>query len=418
MPKLMRMLVFGEEFAPPAYIPRMRYFCSYFLRKGWEIDYVVDGKGSTCHIPDGVNVRAIDYYSRKGKSFERVEWFCKFALGLVCDYKSRYFYRKSKNFWRNRRYDLVFTSSNLVFPLYAAAQAAKDLRVPLFVDLRDIPEQSPDDNYYLGRRPPRIIGKPLFAVYNKLNLYRRNRVLARAKAVTTVSPWHVETLSQYNPHTFLVYNGYDENLFHPEAVPTEYFTVSYFGRIYNELMRTPRPLFESVARLRAGGILDEKNTRLRWFVDDVSKQVVEKIAQEYGLQDMVEVRDFISPSGLQAEMARSSVLLVLCNVQSRKRFFGMMTTKFFEYVGCNRPVLCTPDNGDNLAKLVRETGCGLVSSDGAEIDSFLRERFNEWEINGHTEGHVQESIRLNFSRGYAAQTWEKLFASAVTGKLK
>ena len=178
-------------------------------------------------------------------------------------------------------------------------------------------------------------------------------------------------------------------------------------------MRTPRPLFESVARLREWGLLNEKNTRLRWFVDDVSKQVVEKIAQEYGLQDMVEVRDFIPPSGLQAEMARSSVLLVLCNVQSRKRFFGMMTTSFFEYVGCYRPVLCTPDYGDNLAKLVRETGCGLVSSDGAEIDSFLRERFNEWEINGHTEGHVQESIRLNFSRGYAAQTWEKLFAHAV-----
>ena len=74
MPKLMRMLVFGEEFAPPAYIPRMRYFCSYFLQKGWEIDYVVEGKGSILHIPAGVNVRAIDYYSRKGKSFERAYW--------------------------------------------------------------------------------------------------------------------------------------------------------------------------------------------------------------------------------------------------------------------------------------------------------------------------------------------------------
>ena len=55
--------------------------------KGSMGDYVVEGKGSTCHIPDGVNVRAIDYYSRKGKSFERAEWLCKFALGLVLEQK-------------------------------------------------------------------------------------------------------------------------------------------------------------------------------------------------------------------------------------------------------------------------------------------------------------------------------------------
>ena len=45
----------------------------------------------------------------------------------------------------------------------------------------------------------------------------RNQILKNAKAVTTVSPYHVEKLSKYNNEVNLIYNGYDPDLFKPES---------------------------------------------------------------------------------------------------------------------------------------------------------------------------------------------------------
>ncbi len=412
MTLLMRILMFIESFLPPAYVPRLRYFMSYFLEKGWEVDCVAERSGHEQFLPQGVRLLAVPYYKCDKGLPAKVEWLLKFVLGVAFDYKGRYFFRKSRPFWEEKTYDVVFCSSNFTFPLTVSAKVAALKRIPLFVDLRDIAEQSPDDNYYMARRPPRLLARPVIALYKKTGLSRRNRVLAKAEAVTTVSPWHVKTLSAYNDNTQLVYNGFDERQFYPAAEPTPKFTISYFGRIFNELMRDPRPLLESVARLSAQGVLSPDNTVMRWFVDEVSRRLIDDLAGSYGLQAFMDYRDFVSPYELQTEMARSSVLVVLMNTP-KKRFFGMMTTKFFEAVGTNRPVLCTPDNGDCLPQVVRAIRCGIASSDPQEIDAFLLRLFNEWKATGRTVGTVDEQIRMDYSRRQGAEVLEQLFIAAT-----
>lgn len=400
----MKLLVFSEAFLPPAYLPRVRYFCAYFLEKGWEVDCVVEeSPGNAQYIPQGVRVISIPYYMCKHGAMAKAEWLLKFGLSLVCDNKGRYFYRKSKPFWQQGGYDAVFTSSFFTFPLPVAARAAEALKAPLFVDLRDIAEQSPDDNHYLQHKPPRLGGKCLFDAYKKICVNRRNKVLRQAAAVTTVSPWHVQTLSQYNPNTFLIYNGFDEARFYPRAVQASRFVVAYFGQVFNERIRNPRLLFECIRNLKERQEPVAGDVVVSWFVDRRSEEVVRAIVAEYGLESQVEFHAFVKPEEVLDEMHKSSVVLVLNNLQKEKRYFGIMTTKFFEAIGANRPVLSIPDNHDNLSQLVRETGCGLASSDVREIGQFLIEKHAEWKRQGYVCGTVNEAVRMDYSRRKGAE---------------
>ena len=409
----MKLLIFGEVFIPPAYLTRVRYFCSYLVNKGWDIDLIHESSENHIYIPEKISTLSIDYVKSKKSIATKIDWLFKFFLNLVYDHKGRYFYKKSQSFIEGKQYDLVFCSSSFTFPLTVAARVAKDKNIPLFVDLRDIAEQSPNDYHYLSIQPPKLIGNLITAIYKNININRRNSVLKVANGITTVSPWHVQTLLKYNPNTHLIYNGFDEAIFSPDKIKTERFTISYFGRVYNEDMRNPRLLFSALQSLNKKGLVDVDNTVIKWFLDENSKIIIQKMAKEYGIENFVEYHSFVKPENLQTEMNRSSILLVLCNTATKKKYFGIMTTKFFEALGANRPILCIPNNNDNLSELMNQTNCGLVSSDTTEVEAFLLNKFNEWKETGHTNGTLDESVRMNFSRKKGAEILEKLFLEAI-----
>jgi len=112
-------------------------------------------------------------------------------------------------------------------------------------------------------------------------------------------------------------------------------------------------------------------------------------------------------------MNKSSVLLILCNIITNKNYFGIMTTKFFEAVGVNKPVLCIPDNQDNLSKLIKELNCGLASSEAIEVEDFLLTSFLEWEKTKCTKGSLTETVRLSLSRRTGAEILEKIFLENI-----
>lgn len=407
------ILIFSEAFLPPAYLPRVRYFCSYFVQKGWDVHMVYEASENTDLIPDDIHTLSIDYYRYKKGILARIEWLFKFFINLIWDYKGYYFEKKSRKFTANREFDIVFTSSCFTFPITTAYKVAKNKNVPLFVDLRDIAEQSPNDNHYIANKPPKLFGNIIINIFKRINIKRRNKVLKVATGITTVSPWHVETLSKYNKNTVLIYNGFDESTFFPQPLKTAQFTISYFGRVYNENMRDPRLLLESIRNLADKKLLNASNTVIKWFIDADSKNVIQKLAFEYNVEDFVEYHEFISPDKLNEEMSKSSILLTLSNISTKKQYFGIMTTKFFESIGVNRPILCVPDNNDNLSALIKNSNCGLVSSSLNETEVFIRDKFSEWQLSGYTKGYLTDNERMNFSRQKGAEILENIFLNAI-----
>lgn len=407
------ILIFSEAFLPPAYLPRVRYFCSYFIQKGWDVYMVYEASENTDLIPADIHTLSIDYYRYKKGILARIEWLFKFFINLIWDYKGYYFEKKSRKFTANRKFDIVFTSSCFTFPITTAHKIAENKNIPLFVDLRDIAEQSPDDNHYIANKPPKLFGNIIINIFKRINIKRRNKVLKVATGITTVSPWHVETLSKYNKNTVLIYNGFDESTFFPQPLKTAQFTISYFGRVYNANMRNPSLLLESIRNLADKKLLNASNTVIKWFIDADSKNVIQKLAFEYNVEDFVEYHEFISPDKLNEEMSKSSILLTLSNISTKKQYFGIMTTKFFESIGVNRPILCVPDNNDNLSALIKNSNCGLVSSSLNETEVFIRDKFSEWQLSGYTKGYLTDNERMDFSRRKGAEILENLFLNAI-----
>jgi len=407
------ILFFCDGFLPPAYNPRTRYFFSYFEKKGWNVILIAERHREKCYLSENQNVAIFDYYKYHKGFLQKIEYVLKFLLNLFYDYKSNFFARKAKRIIKNQQFDLVFCSCSFnSSPLTTAAKIAQKLKIPFFADLRDIFEQAPDNKYVITNQPPTFIGKFIVNLHKKSNIKRRNNTIKKAQKVTSVSSWHVDFLKQINHNTSLIYNGFDENLFVENVKKTDKFVISFFGCIHNENLRNPKILFAAIKNLYNKNLISSENFIVIWFFDEKSKTIIEKFAQDFGIYDFMNYNDFLPPENLPEEMSKSSILLSLCS-SSKNQIFGMMTTKFFEYIGINRPILCTPNNNDELSETINAIGCGLASSNVEEVENFILEKYAEWQKNGFTIGTISEENREKFSRKNGAEILEKLFLEVL-----
>ena len=86
------------------------------------------------------------------------------------------------------------------------------------------------------------------------------------------------------------------------------------------------------------------------------------------------------------------IMLVLTSEHTH----GMLTTKFYEALGCEKPVLCVPSDKGALAELIRYTNAGIASDDNEVIKKFILDTYNEWQQNGFTRQATQH--RNEFTR--------------------
>lgn len=165
-------------------------------------------------------------------------------------------YNAAKKLVEGNTFDLILCSSFRTFPLPAAQKVADKYKLPLVVDLRDIIEQYTGDEF-MSHTLPSFCGlnKLFVSVFKRKSLRDRNRVLEKAGYVTTISPWHVDILKQYNPKVELIYNGFDPELFYPEQKTTDRFIITYTGRLLSTAMRDPSLLMDALATLSAENVL-------------------------------------------------------------------------------------------------------------------------------------------------------------------
>jgi len=406
------ILVFCDGFNAPAYNPRVRYFCNYFLKKDWKISIVAEKFEGEKLIPAEAKKLTLSYYKHKTGFLCKTEWFFKFITNLFFDHKGNFFYKKTIKFIENQTFDLVLCSTFYSFPLTTALKTANYQNIPLIVDLRDIPEQAPNNNYLFKHKTPPIFGKFISNLYQKQHLSRRNKVLKSAAHITTISAWHVNFLKKYNNNISLIYNGFDEVLFVPDVQKTERFIISFFGRFYDEKLRNPSILFSAIKNLREQQKINTETFVVQWFADEKTKKIVTQHAEKFDVLEFMQLNDLISPEKVPQEMNKSSILLLVEN-DNNQQTFGIFGTKIFEYIGVNRPILCTPDNKGDLAGILREINCGLVSSDVTEIETFILEKYDEWQKNGFTKGTVLPEKREKFSRKNGTEILEKIFLEFV-----
>lgn len=362
-----RILIVSDPYSQPSFIPRLRFLCDYLVQCGCQ-PVVYTEQFQSHDFPHTYPIHEKPLYYRHSW-----QWLLLALWSLITDWRNRQFSRWLCRQVQNDSFDLVFCTTFSTFPLRAALDVARLHHIPLFVDIRDLDEQVPDSQSQSHRR---WWARPFRRIYRTVNIRRRNRVLRHADCITTVSPWHVDFLRRFNANVHLIYNGYDPIQFYPQNIPSKEFLITYIGRIF-EFQSTS--LIEQAVRELA-----LPNLRLNLHTPGHNPIPISEVGDE---------------------IRRSSILLVLTNPSAH----GMMTTKFFEALGCEKPILCTPSDESLLAQTIRDTRAGLASSDLDEIKAFIIEKYHEWQTRGYTRQPVIGTDR--FSRQHQAEQFLQLFQS-------
>lgn len=390
-----KILIITDAVTKPLYTPRVRNLYHHFTQKGIEVEWFTEQHEE---IPSNFNLKLhqIPFYKHKGL-LGKIEWTIKNILNLLFDYKNNYFTEKILTLTQNKQYDLVFCSTFHTFGLKSALKVSQKQNIPLHIDLRDIVEQCDTNEYNNSKIALGLISK----LYRNINISRRNKVLKQADSITTVSPWHADFIKQFNPNTHLIYNGYDSNLFIPQHTKSEFFDIIYTGKWYSPTLQDPTLLFQALAEI------NNPQIRLIWYTNaDVHSQI-SKLAQQHNLTTPLIINNYVPNNEIPNLLNQSSIILVLTNKGNR----GIMTTKFFEAIGVEKPILCVRSDEGCLAQTIQETNAGLAATNVTEVKEFILFHYNQWQKQGYT--HTEIKNKEQFSRQNQALQFEKIFNTTI-----
>ena len=392
-------MILCEAIAPPAYSPRILTLAAYLVQHGWHCEIATE---QCLEQPFHTDICPI----------HQMPAYTNVLMDKVFNGREKAFYRFIRQHIDLTSFDVVFCSSYYYFPLQTARRIARDYHKPLVIDLRDIAEQWGKTPYFTRKVVSnQWLNNLLGNIYAAVQIRRRNRALRAAGAVTTISPWHAQFLSRFNPHTYLIYNGYDADEFVPNCMPADEFLITYLGKLYSTALRDPRLLFEALRQLSDEGRIDTGKVRVLFHTDPQAIRELQDLGAQYGITDMLDIQGYIPRADILPVMYRSSVLLVLTTRATPEGTHGIIGTKFFENIGVEKPVLCIRSDEECLADLIRQTNAGLAATNVEETKAFILDKYREWQANGYTRQPVTD--KQQFSRQYQAGQFERLFLSLM-----
>lgn len=415
---LKKVLILADLF-PPAFGPRMGYLCKYIQTYGWQPTVIAEEvpEETFRFLTNVCPVTYLSFYSAESPGMKKLQWLFVFLLDSCFGYKNRRMYREATQKMREESFDLVLCSTYRTFPLPAAARIARKYRLPLVTDLRDIIEQYTGHEFISHPLPALLgLGHGLARAFRWKSLRTRNRALQAADFVTTVSTWHVETLRLYNPNIHLIYNGFDPELFYPQQMPTQRFTITYTGRLLSTTMRDPGLLFEALAELNTRKKLSPADCRVCWYVDEASRQIIRAEADKRGVAAFMEYKGYVPAHAIPAVLNASSVLLLLTNKSAGTGPKGIMTTKFFESLAVEKPVLCVRSDEGCLEAAIREANAGIAARNREEVCGFLETYYQEWKRKGYTTIAVRREVLQRYSRREQAGQFAALFDRLLSAR--
>lgn len=395
----MKILILSDGFAAPAFKPRLRSLCEYLIQKGHTIRVFCE-KADTLTFE---HIYPIDEIALYKNSF--ADWAIKNIGTILFNWKERTFENRVERLLKDEVYDLVFCTSFHSFPLRAANRIARKRNIPCVLDLRDMMEQAPANKMlYLSHHMSWL--KPFAAIYLHQHLLRRNKELRKADAITSVSPWHIDLLRTITTKPcHLIYNGYDNTVFIPNNIPTSSFKIVYTGKVFPTPQQDPTLLFQAIKRLP----YSPEQLSVCWYTDFTSEQLIKSFAKQAGVEAYMQYYGIVRKEEIVTILQEASICLVLTNLAGDESGHGKMTTKFFEALGVEKPVLCVRSDEECLAQVIRQTHAGLSACNIDEVIHFIQEKYVEWQREGYTRQSIDQHIKSRYSRQYQSEQWEHIF---------
>ncbi|MGV3630206.1 MAG: glycosyl transferase family 1 [Bacteroidota bacterium] len=201
--------------------------------------------------------------------------------------------------------------------------------------------------------------------------------LQQADEVITVSDSCAEGLERIGKRPVgIITNGYDFPEFDPASVHLdEKFTLAHFGSM--PASRNPEVIWKALGDLVAADASFKDKLRISLF-GPVDYSVFGSL-QQNGLSDFVSHVEMLKHSESILEQRKVQLLLLVANKTGNVK--GILTGKFFEYLGAKRPILAVGLKDSDLEKAINDTRCGRFFdyNELEAVKNFLLESFRAYE---------------------------------------
>ncbi len=191
--------------------------------------------------------------------------------------------------------------------------------------------------------------------------------LKTADEVVTVSSscaTGLQEISERNIH--VITNGYDFPEFDETTIQLDQkFTISHLGSM--PFTRNPLVLWKALKILIEKSKVLKKDLSVE-LIGSVDYKVIES-AKDCGVDEFITLREPVTHSQSIELQRKSQLLLLVANNSGNVK--GILTGKFFEYLGAKRPILAIGEKHSDLDAVFQETQCGqFVAFD--DVDTMVK----------------------------------------------
>lgn len=264
---------------------------------------------------------------------------------------------------RKYRINLIFSSSPGPSAHIVAERLKQIINLPWIAEFRDPWGGS---HSYKREKPLRWIEK-----------WIEESIISNADLLVTVSEPLAEFLhALYKKPVRVVTNGFDEEDYNFPVNKSTKFIITYTGSIHIE-RRNPKPLFEAVKELLNEGKLNPNEFEMR-FLGGEENRYISELSQKYNISSIAKIHKKLSLKDTIKKQKESTILLLLEWVNSP--FKGTYTTKIFEYLGAQKPILAIGPKGDVIDLLLKNTKAGVLENNSEKLKIILLKWWREWKI--------------------------------------
>jgi glycosyltransferase involved in cell wall biosynthesis len=223
---------------------------------------------------------------------------------------------------------------------------AKQTQIPWIADFRD---PWTEIDYY---RDLMLSGRA-----DRKHRKLEREVLRNASALTVVSQDMKQQFGNKETGRIeVIPNGFDRDDYNDATSMREekVFSLTHIGTIVPS--RNPVVLWNAISELVKENEEFAKELKIR-LVGFVDYSVLRSI-EEAGLEKWIEKIDYLEHKKAIERMEISKVLLLLINKTPNAK--GILTGKFFEYLGSGRPILAIGPTDGEAGRILNETGSGRI----------------------------------------------------------
>jgi len=312
--------------------------------------------GKKSHLPTFIlNPDERDTYKKKIAKWIRANLFIPDAKR----YWLRFAVQKGMQIIKQNHIDLIFSSSPPHTVQLIGRKLAQKSGLPWVADFRD-----PWSDAFWQYEMKRVF-------FKKHDLNLEKKVLREADRIITVSADLVELFKDKISREYqIIPNGFDAADFtgvHKEA--GKKFRITYVGTLGKNQQITP--LLDALAQLDRPVL----NTMTLTFYGDAHSSIHVQI-QKRQLQHLIAFKPYIPHREMVQEIVNTELLLlVIPDVQENK---GILTGKLFEYLATGNFILGIGPQEGAAAKILQQTGCGIMYDNDADLTAILKQRYQSW----------------------------------------